>query len=110
MKRALLLTLAFAALAACGPTVGDPCTVPADCGGQVCITRDYAPGGYCTRACTTTDPNSCPGGTVCLADGVAKDTPGCFKVCTSQAQCRPGYVCKVERDSVQSLCIGPNGL
>ncbi len=110
MTRALPFALAALALAACGPTVGDPCTVPADCGGQFCITRDYAPGGYCTRPCTLADANSCPAGTYCLRDAIAKDTPGCFRLCKSQAECRTGYSCRIASEGLQAVCIGPAGL
>ena len=110
MKRTLLLVVAAASLAACGPTVGDPCTVPADCGGQICITRSYAPGGYCSRACTVTDATSCPAGTTCIRDGIARDTAGCFRTCRIQADCRSGYLCQLVHDNAQSVCVGPDGL
>jgi hypothetical protein len=110
--RAALLGICFfvLTLAACGPTVGDPCTTTNDCGGQVCINDSYAPGGYCSRACTIGDERSCPVGTLCIPDALAAGTPACFKVCTRIDECRDGYECKVVRDSRQAVCVGTSGL
>jgi len=107
MKRMAVVALLACA---CGPTVGDPCTTPNECGGQVCINQEWTPGGYCSRQCTLADERSCPGGTACIADGLAKDNPACFRQCRNQSDCRTGYVCRTVKDSVQSVCIGPTGL
>ena len=47
-RRVALFAVLSAALfvAGCGATVGDPCTTEQDCGKQVCLNKDYTPGGY----------------------------------------------------------------
>ena len=93
-------------LSACGATVGDPCTTPSDCGGQTCINADFAPGGYCSRQCVLNDDRSCPGGSICVKDGQAKDVHACFRTCLTQNDCRSGYQCRGFRDSTQNVCVG----
>jgi len=107
MRPALLAVLLFAA--ACGPTVGDPCTIATECGGAVCLNRDFTPGGYCTTACTP-GTTRCPTGSVCVRDALGRDAWGCMLSCTKQSQCRNGYVCRVENDSPTSICVGPQGI
>ncbi len=102
--------LALLVLAACGPSVGDPCTTPSDCGGQVCINQEWTPGGYCSRQCTVADERSCPGGSLCVPDGMGRDFAACFRICRTDADCRTGYVCRVVKDRAQPVCIGPQGL
>ena len=112
MKRALTSTLSLGLLllAACGTTIGDPCTTNEQCGGQICINQSYTPGGYCSRQCTLADPRTCPSGSVCIRDGQARDNPACFHVCRAQPDCRTGYVCKAVKDSLDAVCVGPTGL
>ncbi len=107
--RRLLCALPFL-LAACGPTVGDPCTVAKECGPGLCVNRSFAPGGYCTQACTLGAANACPAGTVCVADAIGRDSPGCMRSCSHQRECREGYVCQVEKDSATPICVGPQGI
>lgn len=97
-------------LAACGPTIGDPCTTTAECGGQLCINEDFAPGGYCSKPCDLGDERSCPVGTICVREALANNGHACFRTCTSQADCRPGYLCTTAGDSARAVCIGPSGL
>src|SRR5438132_12179670 len=90
-RRLLGASLLFAVITACGPTVGDPCTTAQDCLGRTCLNGGSMPGGYCTLSCLLEDPNSCPAGTLCIRDGIAKDVNGCFRVCAATRDCRPGY-------------------
>jgi hypothetical protein len=111
MNRLTLAALAFLLLlAACGPTVGDPCTTQNDCGGQICANQDYTPGGYCTRQCTLGDDRTCPGGTTCVKDFAAKGLNGCARICKVQAECRTGYDCRSARESAAAICVGPTGI
>jgi hypothetical protein len=106
----LWTTLCLAlALSACGPTIGDACTSNADCGGGVCVTRDFTPGGACSLPCQLGgDP--CPAGTICVRDVVTGNQAGCMKSCTRQADCRDDYVCKNEKQSETPICVGPAGI
>jgi hypothetical protein len=110
MTRALFLTLPLALLAACGATVGDACTTNRECGAGLCLNRDFTPGGACSIGCTLGAANACPAGTLCLPDVLGKDLPGCMRTCKGQVDCRVGYVCTVERDSAQPVCVGPAGI
>lgn len=109
-RKALLLVAALFALAGCGATVGDPCTTEQDCGGQVCLNKGWTPGGYCTRTCTIGVDTSCPGGSICVTDAVAKDQSGCLRTCKGNSDCRTGYVCKSVRSSSSAVCVGPDGI
>ncbi|MFZ5471930.1 MAG: hypothetical protein ACOZIN_21075, partial [Myxococcota bacterium] len=76
-------------LAGCGSTIGDPCTTPTDCGGQICLNRgDLTPGGYCTQQCTPADARTCPAGAVCVRDGQANNNDACYRLCRTQSDCR----------------------
>lgn len=111
VRRSLLLLLPLSLFAVgCGSTVGDPCTTEADCGGQVCLNRDWTPGGYCTKSCTVGVEDSCPGGSLCVRDAVAKDLPGCLRTCKGNSDCRSGYTCRSVRDSTTAVCVGPEGI
>jgi hypothetical protein len=104
MKRALVLL----ALAACGPTVGDPCTTPADCLDQACFNGAAFPGGYCsTKTCTVGDDTSCPSGSVCVSNG---PNAACYRTCKTMNDCRGNYVCESQNGSSHPICIGPKGL
>ena len=103
------LTVAALLATGCGSSVSDPCTTPEDCGGQICLNERWAPGGYCSAPCTLGDSNSCPGGSVCVRDVIARDKPGCVRSCTSGNDCRKGYICRVDRESPNAVCIGPDG-
>ena len=107
----LWMAVGLGALAlGCGSSVADPCTTEADCGGQICLNKNYAPGGYCSKPCTPGVEESCPGGTVCVRDIIAKDQPGCLRSCTGPSDCRKGYGCEVIRESSRAVCIGPEGI
>ena len=104
----LSLVLAGAALAlGCTPKIGDECTVSTNCstsGDRLCdITQ---PGGYCTIF--NCEPGSCPEDSVCVNFGTSLSlVPGCdpsqgnspyersfcMATCSSQSDCRGGYVC-----------------
>ncbi len=102
-------TLLLLLLTGCGATVGDPCTTAKECGNSVCINRDFAPGGYCSVQCTIGGA-ACPAGSVCVDDAIGKNVPGCLRSCRSAADCRQGYVCKTEKDSMTPVCVGPQGI
>lgn len=104
MKRALW-TFAMICLAACGPTIGDPCTTTQDCGPGLCVNRDFAPGGYCSKSC-----GDCPAGTICVANILNNGNAGCMRSCKQATDCRTGYVCHAVGNSATSVCIGPAGL
>ncbi len=93
-------------LCSCGPEIGDECTSSADCsdmGDRLCDSSQ--PGGYCTRF--NCEPDSCPEEAACIAflwtTSAAKECqdPGdsrrmrtfCLRRCSSQDDCRSGYVC-----------------
>jgi hypothetical protein len=79
--------------------IGTPCTTTTDCGSDgraACATEsgDAYPGGYCAME-PCNDIQVCPPGGTCVAIG--GETPGCFKACTNDAECRvaEGYVCQL---------------
>jgi hypothetical protein len=108
MLRVLVGALALG-LTACGPVIGDACTVNTDCGPGVCLNRAFAPGGMCSLACTVGGA-ACPAGSTCVRDVITGDTAGCLKSCTQDRDCRDGYVCRVERESLTKICVGTAGL
>jgi hypothetical protein len=87
----------------CAPSpanmIGTPCATTTDCGTDprsACnnATGDSYPGGYCfMEPCD--DIQVCPPGATCVSIG--GETPGCYKSCTSDADCRAaeGYVCQL---------------
>jgi hypothetical protein len=103
----VLLVVASLGLSACGPVIGDPCTVNTECGQGVCLNRDFAPGGMCSKACVVGGA-ACPAGSVCVDTAISRDAAGCMLTCTKDADCRTGYLCKTEGGN--SICIGPAGL
>ncbi len=83
-----------------GPTLGrlgDPCTSPADCEGDICIVDLLFPGfddGYCSQTgCDAADPDACAPDGVCLDFGSSSFPTLCVKTCTSDTDCRTGYAC-----------------
>jgi hypothetical protein len=96
-------------LLGCGPTIGDPCTVTTDCGPGTCLNRDFTPGGYCSLACPA-GSNPCPSGTTCVDNAISRGQPACMRTCTNDRDCRTGYVCKTEQNSLQPICVGPKGI
>lgn len=105
----LTFALATLLLTACGPVIGDPCTVNTDCGSAVCMNKSFAPGGLCSLACTV-GGTACPAGSTCVKGVIDGDTPGCLRTCTKDEECRSGYVCRVENDSLAKVCVGTAGL
>lgn len=91
----------------CGATIGDACTTAADCGNTLCINREYTPGGYCSRQCTTS--TDCPAGTACIPNGAATGVNACFRLCTAAQDCRRGYDCLSSPGSGAKVCVGPPG-
>jgi len=104
LMRSALGVAAAAALAACGPTVGDACTTDKDCGNGICFQGPTAPGGYCTLACQGSGGGSCPNGSVCSLPGSDLVTV-CRKACATSQDCRAGYTCTDTRGSTR-VCIG----
>ena len=93
-------------LAACGSTIGDPCTTNSECMDQICLNTDYAPGGYCSKGCND-DVYSCPTGSTCVHDALGHGTPGCMRTCKTDKECRTSYLCRTQRDSTSPVCVGP---
>jgi hypothetical protein len=110
MRTLSVFILMLVGLAGCGPTVGDPCTTTADCGGAECLNRAFAPGGYCSKACSSSAGHACPSGTVCVRDALGRHADGCLRACVAPKDCRVGYTCVVANDSVTTVCLGPAGL
>ena len=79
--------------------IGTPCATTVDCGTDgrsACQTEagDNYKGGYCfMEPCD--DVHVCPPGATCVSLG--GETPGCFKSCTTDDECRKaeGYVCQL---------------
>lgn len=107
--RIWIRVLAFVCLAGCGPVIGDPCTVNTECGPGVCLNRDFAPGGLCSLVCTV-GGSACPAGSVCVTRAVDGDTAGCMRSCEKAADCRDGYECRVERESMTRVCVAAVGI
>jgi hypothetical protein len=103
------LALAAALLNACGATVGDACTTAADCASQLCINKDWTPGGYCSKSCTVGDDGTCPNGSTCVSNGNGASSPACFRVCTTTNDCRSGYACLQSRTNPKLICVAPTG-
>jgi hypothetical protein len=108
MKRLFGLVVVVV-LSGCGPVIGDPCTVASECGKGVCLTAPFAPGGLCSLMCTV-DGAACPAGSTCVTHAISADTAGCMKSCTADADCRAGYVCRVEQNSATKVCVGTAGV
>jgi hypothetical protein len=106
-----LVLWAAVGVAACGPTIGDPCTVPGQCNEAVCLNREGTPGGYCTQQCQLDNPKSCPAGSVCVRNAIGPAVSGCMRTCATAEDCREGYACERDvRDTPERICIGPLGL
>jgi hypothetical protein len=91
-----------------GDVVGGPCTLSGDCDedeGSLCLSDQSFPGGTCTQRCEVAD--DCPDDTTCI-----RKTSGiCLLNCTSDGDCRSGYVCaaqpKIDGSSDAGVCLGP---
>ena len=102
-----LCALGVVGLSACAPIIGDACTVNTECGKGVCIQASFAPGGLCSLNCNAA---ACPAGSTCVTHVIDSDTAGCLLSCTKDEDCRSGYVCRVERDSMTKVCVGTSGV
>jgi hypothetical protein len=49
-------------------------------------------------------------GSTCVSGAVDGQTPGCMLSCTTDKDCRAGYVCRREKDSLTPICVGPQGI
>ncbi|MDP2272931.1 MAG: hypothetical protein Q8N23_26875 [Archangium sp.] len=107
MRIRLLTFVMSLGLFACGPVIGDPCTVSSDCGPGFCLNEAFAPGGLCTITCTGLG-GVCPAGSVCIPDAIDADTSGCLASCTKDSDCRSGYTCRTEYGN--RVCLGPGTL
>jgi hypothetical protein len=104
MRMALGVAAALA-LAACGPTVGDACTINGDCGNGLCLQGANAPGGYCSLACQGNGGGDCPNGTACVSDGTQGNAGHCRRTCATSDDCRTGYSCTGTQGS-DRVCTG----
>jgi len=94
--------------AGCAPKIGDHCSISTDCsanGDRLCDTTQ--PGGYCTIF--NCEPNGCPEEAVCVAfnekscpdlgngqstaQAVRFQRTFCMATCSSNGDCRGGYIC-----------------
>lgn len=118
------LALAILALSlgvfSCTPKIGDKCTLSTDCsvsGDRLCDTSQ--PGGYCTQFnCTG---NTCPDDAACVlfnasipgcgfddrngSFGARTARAFCIAQCSSDSDCRPGYLCADPRTAPWSGLI-----
>jgi hypothetical protein len=95
----LVLPLSIAVACSSSTANGGSCTKSSECAGDVCMVSADFPAGYCTQACSLTDPSTCPSGSVCIDD--ASGTPAgsgiksvCYQSCTTNTDCTNGYSCK----------------
>ncbi len=138
-----LLALGVMVYAGCAPGVGSSCALSTDCGATgnlVCDTSQF--GGYCTfvncvpNQCPGTSPGQCPKTAACVlfnpmvpGCGVNDRQGGsragqqfCMQTCSSNSDCRDGYVCADPRQApwfadilddcqTELVCIGlpPSG-
>jgi hypothetical protein len=93
--------------------IGSACTADTDCPGPnaVCITTTTQwgafPGGYCSQTMCGSFDDPCGGTGTCQPNpGVG---PHCFANCTSDAQCREGYVCQTHPFDEGAYCLPPVG-
>ena len=110
LRQTTLALIVLGVTSGCGSTIGDPCTVTDECGEQLCLNQKGTPGGYCSKACTLTEEDSCPSGSLCVQDGAGSGIHACFLECGSASDCRRGYRCERVRDQQGTVCIGPEGL
>ncbi|MBL8949578.1 MAG: hypothetical protein JNK82_02300 [Myxococcaceae bacterium] len=104
--RALTFVVFVAGAAACGPTVGDPCTTPNDCLGRACLNAAGFAGGYCSVECTMDGARACPTGSICVREALGPGTHACMRACNNTRECRPTYRCERERGSDSPVCTG----
>lgn len=79
--------------------IGSSCFTDSACLEGTCF--DW-PGGYCTTlGCQGND--DCPTDTACLP--LLDNGAGCFRRCTSSADCREGYGCKALPDGISSAAM-----
>ncbi|HEY5959392.1 MAG TPA: hypothetical protein VIV60_22695 [Polyangiaceae bacterium] len=107
LTRLAVLLAVVSTLVGCGTEIGAKCTTGTDCsqtGGRVCDTT--MPSGYCTIP--NCDPDSCPDEAACIAFVTGPSTAPvcqelhetrtvrafCMRRCSSQGDCRSGYVCQ----------------
>jgi hypothetical protein len=117
-RRGKLALVAFMlALSGCTPKIGDKCVLSTDCstaGDRLCDTSQ--PGGYCTIFNCTGD--HCPDKAACLmfegaVPGCAYTDRGvprtgrsfCVAQCSSNADCREGYICADPRTAPWNAII-----
>ena len=73
-----------------GSDDGEPCSVDAECAGEVCMPEPVWQDGYCTtRPCASDDECSAPD-VICSS---FENASMCLLTCTTHADCRDGYFC-----------------
>lgn len=79
-----------------GNADGEPCEADSDCTGGACILPPDWPGGYCTTVeCTNFE--DCARGVDGEYDNrclIQQRTNFCVRMCSTQSDCRTGYVCQ----------------
>jgi len=107
LRQPLPLLLAWAigaigfGIVGCTPHIGDSCKLSTDCsvtGDRLCDTS--MPDGYCTIFACESD--HCPSSSSCLEfhpDSDRFSRRFCASQCSSDSDCRPGYVCVAQVDT-----------
>ena len=71
-------------------TIGNKCSVDADCGAGFICAASVPGGGYCTKDCTA-NAAACPILSTCVATSATAKL--CLKSCASSADCRTEHLC-----------------
>jgi len=111
---------------ACFPTVstigkdnGAPCTDAAQCRGERCLLASEGfPDGYCVSYGRTPDKSeiipgkplpqsTCPAGSVAISSSLSVfgELSTCYRGCTSESECRPGYSCSGLSEFATGYCF-----
>ena len=100
--RLLLLVVALSSCSS-APDVGAMCAMSKDCDDSLTYSTAI-PGGYCTKACTTTGATAgCPEASIC--DSVSGIGNTCVKICKTTADCgRSDLACNGVSSSNVKAC------
>jgi hypothetical protein len=115
--KTLLPVVAMLSLAACevstsssssssarGAPIGAACSTDGECAGSAICGTNW-PGGYCLMTCTGA-ASVCPTNSLCTRLTGLNDSY-CFDTCSTDRDCRGGYVCNPVNGSNKGVCL-PN--